>query len=116
MKKKKLRDLSDLGGLVYSTDPDNLPDYEEDEDEVIDPGAQTIYIRLDKRHRKGKVVTLLTGFEESDERLTELGKKLKTQCGTGGSVKDGEIIIQGDFKSRLKELLIQQGYNVKISG
>ncbi len=87
-------------GTVYSTDPDFSYHYDEKKDVATpDPSKQTLYVQLDRKKRKGKVVTLVTGFVGKDDDLEELGKELKKKCGTGGSVKDGEIIIQGDFKS-----------------
>lgn len=115
-KKKKLNSLSDLGGMVFSTDPDYQIDDEQEEIESVDPGKQTLYVSYDKKHRKGKVVTLVEGFEGPEADLIDLGKRLKQRCGAGGSVKDNEIIVQGNFVTKVMELLIKEGYNVKKKG
>ena len=102
-------------GMVYSTNPEYQFNYGEgDETETPPPSKQTLYIQLDRKKRKGKVVTLVTGFKGNDDDLQELGKELKKKCGTGGSIKDGEIIIQGDFKTRTGDLLREDGYRVKF--
>ena len=102
-------------GMVYSTNPDYAYNYgEEDATVTPDPGSQTLYIQLDRKKRKGKVVTLITGFAGREEDLENLGKDLKKKCGTGGSVKEGEIIIQGDFKERTGDLLKEKGFKVKF--
>jgi len=102
-------------GTVYSTDPDYDFNYgEQDDVETPPPSSQTLYVQLDRKKRKGKVVTLVTGFKGKDDDLQALGKELKKKCGTGGSVKDGEIIIQGDFKTRIGELLQGDGYKIKF--
>ena len=110
MSKKKNQSLS---GLVYSTDPDfKLPDENFEEQETIDPSQQKLKIRLDTRHRAGKAVTLVEGFIGTTADLEELGKKLKSFCGTGGSVKDGEIIVQGDNREKILQWLQKNGYKL----
>ncbi|MBN1132336.1 MAG: translation initiation factor [Bacteroidales bacterium] len=104
-------------GIVYSTDPDFR--YEREEGEVTetpDPSRQMLYISLDRKNRKGKTVTIVAGFTGSEEDLKSLGKILKSKCGVGGSVKNGEILIQGDFRERVTELLTEGGYHVKRKG
>jgi len=103
--------------LVYSTNPDYRYE-EEDQEEVVSlpPSQQTLYLSLDKKQRKGKRVTLVTGFAGNDDDLKNLGKKLKTACGTGGSVKDGEVLIQGDFREKVKSMLEKEGFKVKLRG
>ena len=105
--------FSSLGNLVYSTNPDAIPDKAPDETSTLPPGQQKVKVSLDKKQRKGKVVTLVEGFIGRDEDLSKLGKGLKTKCGTGGSIKDGQIIIQGDFKLKITEWLKEWGYKVK---
>lgn len=97
--------------IVYSTNPDFHYETEEEEEPTTLPRAQQrLRVLLDRKHRGGKVVTLVTGFEGSDEDLKELGRLLKSKCGVGGSAKEGEIIVQGDFKQKVVELLKQEGY------
>lgn len=97
--------------VVYSTNPDYK--YETDEEpevDTIEPAKQNLRIELDRRNRGGKAVTLITGFVGTDDDLRELSKTLKTKCGVGGSAKDGEIIIQGDFREKVHTLLTDLGY------
>lgn len=101
--------------IVYSTNPDMQ--YETDdveEEETLPPSKQKLRIMLDKRNRKGKEVTLVTGFVGSDDDLKDLARSLKTKCGVGGSARGGEILIQGDFRQWVKDLLSAEGYNAKI--
>ncbi len=110
--------INSLGGLVYSTDP-NFKPFEEgkEEEETLLPTQQKIKVRLDKKHRAGKAVTLIEGFIGKETDKEELGKKLKTFCGTGGSVKEGEIIVQGDNRDKVLQWLQKYGYtNTKKIG
>ena len=103
--------LSSLGGLVYSTDPNFKPQEESSEEaKTLPPAQQKIKVRLDTKHRAGKAVTLVDGFIGTSLDKTELGKKLKTFCGTGGSVKDDEIIVQGDNRDKVLQWLQKNGY------
>ena len=104
---------ADNNGMVYSTNPEFDFDYSEEEIETLPNNQQTLRVLLDKKNRKGKSVTLITGFIGTDDDLKDLGKLVKTKCGVGGSVKDGEIIIQGNFISKIKEILIKENYKIK---
>ncbi len=98
--------------IVYSTNPDYHYQQEEDEgkDATLPKEKQLLRVSLDKRNRKGKAVTLVTGFQGSDEDLQELGKLLKMRCGVGGSAKEGEIIVQGDHRAKVLDILQKEGY------
>ncbi|SRR5690554_3436086 len=114
MAKKKLS-LEDLGGFVFSTDKEF--DLNPIEEEItLDPEEQRLEAHLDKKNRGGKVVTVIKGFEGTVDDLKQLAKQLKTHCGVGGSVKDGEIIIQGNFRDKIMEWLQTKGYKVKRVG
>jgi len=102
-------------GTVYSTNPDFKYETENDnEQDTPENAKQLLIVFTDNKQRKGKIVTLVTCFVGKQEDLETLAKMLKTKCGVGGSVKDGEIIIQGDFKQKIKELLEKEGYKVKL--
>lgn len=100
----------DTRGFVYSTNPDFSFDEESDSLETLLPAQQKLKIKLDTKHRAGKAVTLVDGFVGQPNDLEELGKKLKTFCGTGGSAKDGEIIVQGDQREKVLQWLLKNGY------
>lgn len=114
--KPKKKSLQDLDGIMYSTNPDFEYNEEAETIESIPNQQQDLRVLLDRKNRGGKAVTLVTGFRGSDEDLQQLGKMLKTKCGVGGSAKDGEIIIQGDFREKVLALLQQQGFKAKKSG
>ncbi len=106
-----MKHRSNKDGIVYSTDPNFVFDDEEETIVTLDPSKQNLRIQLDKKQRAGKKVTLVTGFVGSPFDLASLGKELKSSCGVGGSVKDGEIIIQGDFRERILAMLLEKGYS-----
>jgi len=99
-------------GIVYSTDPDFRTEDDAPVEETLPTKQQRLRVRLDTRQRAGKAVTLVEGFAGKKEDLEDLGKKLKTHCGTGGSVKDGEIIVQGDQRDRITQWLLNNGYSL----
>ena len=104
-------------GMVYSTNPDfEYNTGSEHEIETLPPAKQDLRVWRDSKQRGCKVVTLVKGFVGSEEDLTELGRMVKKRCGVGGSVKDGEIIVQGDHRDRIVEILIQAGYRCKKAG
>ena len=107
MSKKK----SNNSGIVYSTDPDFRIEEETTPEETLSPKMQKLRVRIDTKQRAGKAVTLVEGFSGTGDDLEQLGKQLKTHCGTGGSVKDGLIIIQGDQRDKICQWLVAKGYS-----
>lgn len=103
----------DTRGFVYSTDPGFSFEEEKTNLQTLPPSQQKLRIRLDTKHRAGKAVTLVGGFSGTEDDLADLGKKLKTFCGTGGSAKDGEIIVQGDQRDKVMQWLVKNNYKVK---
>ncbi len=114
MARQRNNDWKDRLGVVYSTSDDFAYEYEqEQQEETLPPAQQRLQVTLDKKKRGGKQVTLISGFVGSEEDLKVLAKWLKSKCGVGGSAKQGEIIIQGDFRERVRQLLTDEGYGVK---
>ena len=107
MSKKKINNPQ---GLVYSTNPDLNLHVTAEEEVTLPVSSQKLFIGTDKKKRAGKVVTFISGFIGKKEDLEELGKAVKSFCGSGGTVKEGEIIIQGDHKEKVARWLQQQGY------
>lgn len=97
--------------VVYSTNPNYEYDFDNDDIETLPENKQQLKVMIDRKQRKGKSVTLIKGFIGNDDDLKTLAKLLKSKCGVGGSVKDGEILIQGEFKSKVYDLLLNLGYN-----
>lgn len=111
-----MNSLEDLGGFVFSTNKDFEFDNGDDGQETPANSEQRLEAHLDKKNRGGKIATVLKGFEGNEEDLKALAKKLKTLCGVGGSAKDGEIIIQGNFRDKVMDYLVKEGYKVKRVG
>jgi translation initiation factor 1 len=107
----------DKHGFIFSTNPDFKFEQEPEEtQETLAPSKQLLYVSIDRKQRAGKSVTLVEGFVGSSDDLESLGKTLKSKCGTGGSVKDGQILIQGELRDKVSDLLIALGYKVKKKG
>ena len=117
MSKKNKKNKKKDSGVVYSTNPDfEYQSQEQEEQETLPPQQQDLRVSLDRKQRKGKEVTLVTGFVGSNEDLKDLGKELKSKLGVGGSAKNGELIIQGDFRDDVLKMLTDRGYKAKKSG
>lgn len=113
MAKKKKEKIN----VVYSTNPQFNYDFEEEvPEETLHPSKQLLYVSLDRKQRKGKDVTLIEGFVGEENDLKELAKRLKSACGVGGTAKDGEILIQGDHRIKVIEILDKEGYKHKRKG
>jgi translation initiation factor 1 len=103
--------------IVYSTNPNFQFQFDEEEEiQTLPKAQQKLYVSIDRKQRAGKEVTLIEGFVGTDEDLKELGKMLKSKCGVGGTAKDNEILIQGNFKEKIFDLLVKEGYGVKKKG
>lgn len=114
---KKTNDWKKRDGIVFSTaDSFEYQFGEEESQDTLPPSQQKLRVLLDKKARAGKQVTLIEGFVGSEEDLKELGKLLKNKCGVGGSTKDGEILIQGDHREKVLQVLTQAGYGTKKVG
>jgi translation initiation factor 1 len=101
-----------IQNVVYSTNPNFSYEFEQTDDiQTLPPQQQRLYVSLDRKQRAGKEVTLIEGFVGAEEDLKDLGKILKSKCGVGGSVKDNEILIQGNFKQKIFDLLVKEGYS-----
>lgn len=110
-------DWKDRLGVVFSTNRDfNYENEDKDGQQTLPPQQQNIKVQLDSKKRNGKNVTLITGFIGAEDDLKAIGKTLKTKCGVGGTVKDGEILIQGDFCNKIIDILKNEGYKVKRAG
>ena len=114
---KRSKKFSSFDGIVFSTNPDeHISSFSEEQEDTLTPSKQDLRVQLDKKQRAGKAVTLITGFIGNEEDLKALGKMLKSKCGVVGSVKEGDILIQGDFRTKIIDLLINEGYKVKKIG
>ncbi len=117
MAKKKLSNLSDLGGFVFSTnEEEDFSSFSEESQEVVSKKDQKLDAHFSNKGRGGKTVTVISGFNGPDTELKSLAKLLKTKCSVGGTVKDGEIIIQGNYRDKIMIILQKEGYQVKRVG
>ena len=103
-------------GFVYSTNPDFNIESEDENQETLAPGKQDLRVWRDSKSRKGKTVTLVKGYVGTDDDVKDLEKLLKSKCGVGGTSKDGEIVIQGDMRDKVHDILKAAGYGVKKAG
>lgn len=103
-------------GMVYSTSGSYDSEGENEEEESLPPNEQLLYVSIDRKQRKGKEVTLVEGFVGTTEDLSYLAKMLKSKCGVGGNAKDGDILIQGNKRDKVMEILVSEGYKVKRKG
>jgi translation initiation factor 1 len=116
-KKKQSRSLSDLGSMVFSTGNEGFQGFDDDTNtEAISPVNQLLEVHIEKKGRGGKTAVIVKGFEGSEEALKDLAKDLKSHCATGGSVKDGEIIIQGDLRPKVMDFLHKKSFKTKRVG
>lgn len=113
MAKKEKRTLHNI---VYSTNPDLRFDVPEEATRTLPPAQQQLKLEISRKGRGGKTVSLVIGFTGRTEDLEALGKELKTRCGVGGSVKNGEVVLQGDVRDKALEFLTRQGYKAKKAG
>lgn len=109
MKKKSFE-----GNIVFSTNPDAVKEVEEFEPDTLSPDKQKLIIRTDSKHRAGKLVTLIEGFIGKKDDQEKLVKNLKNFCGTGGSAKDGEMLVQGDQREKIMQWLLKNGYKLAV--
>ena len=117
MSKKKLNSLSDLGGFVFSTNEnEDFSAFTDKNQKTLTPNDQYLEAHFSNKGRGGKIVTIVKGFQGSESELKSLGKLVKTKCGVGGSVKDGEIIIQGNHRDKVIQILKKEGFHVKRVG
>lgn len=117
MSKKKKKNFKNRSGVVYSTDPDF--EYNEsgmEEEDTLPPSEQNLIVKIDRKGRGGKTATLIEGFVGAEDDLKALAKQLKNKCGTGGSAKDGIILIQGEVREKVVQELEKAGYRAKKSG
>jgi len=117
MGKKKLNSLSDLGGFIFSTNEnEDFSAFAEEDQETLATNDQYLEAHFSNKGRGGKTVTIVKGFQGSESNLKALGKLLKTKCSVGGTVKDGEIIIQGNYRDKIIQILQKEGYHTKRVG
>ncbi len=109
MKKKSFQ-----GDIVFSTNPDAVKEVTKNEPDTVDPDKQKLIIRTDSKHRAGKLVTLIEGFIGKQEDQEKLIKSIKNFCGTGGSAKDGEMLVQGDQREKIMQWLLKNGYKLSV--